>query len=504
MNLFSHPNRKLLLQAAAAALVLVLNSATVKADPVTVPNASFDSPGSPTQTSNNPNVISGWIFNVQGGSAYGTSSISSNFASEGAASGNDYAFINNDYPGVTDTITSAASLGTIAPLTTYTLTVAIGNRNGTGLYDDPGNVSFSLLGNGVAFVSDTVNNGTVPNGTFENFTLTYTTPVSGSIIGENLEIQLASLPEQSNAFQPSFDNVTLDATTIAAAPEPATSVLLILGGIALIGLTRSRRFNRVPIIAGLAVISFIAAGLKSASAAPVDVPDSSFETGGGWTYSDPEIVPGWIFNAPTGSSYGSLFIWACFTSPDLSSGTQFAFIDNDVAGTEASLTSASTLGTITADTTYTLTVALGSPDAVFQGGPLNFDPVSGVAPAGATLALLANGQSFAIDSIPAGSVASGSWQDFSFSYTTTDSDPVVGEQLSLQLETESDSGEPEEASFDNVRLDASASDNGSGGIGVGDGDNGSGLGTTPEPPGWGLLGLGGLALGALMRWRQLN
>jgi hypothetical protein len=149
-------------------------------------------------------------------------------------------------------------------------------------------------------------------------------------------------------------------------------------------------------------------------------------------------------------------------------------------------------------------VALGSPDAVFQGGPLNFDPVSGVAPAGATLALLANGQSFAIDSIPAGSVASGSWQDFSFSYTTTDSDPVVGEQLSLQLETESDSGEPEEASFDNVRLDASASDNGSGGIGVGDGDNGSGLGTTPEPPGWGLLGLGGLALGALMRWRQLN
>lgn len=137
-----------------------------------MPNASFELPGSPTQTSTNPNVASGWVFNVKGGSAYGTAAIASNFSSAGASSSKDYAFINNDTPNVTDTLTSAASLGTIAGQTKYTLTVAIGNRNGTGLYRDPGNVSFSLLANGVPFDTQTVTNGTVPDGTFEDFTLT--------------------------------------------------------------------------------------------------------------------------------------------------------------------------------------------------------------------------------------------------------------------------------------------------------------------------------------------
>jgi hypothetical protein len=344
----------------------------------------------------------------------------------------------------------------------------------------------------------------VLNGTFEDFSLTYTTSSTDPIIGDGLTIQMATLPEQGSAFQAGFDNVTLDETTVEAAPEPATLILLAMGGIALIGFARLRRFIPAPLTAGVAIFSFIAAGMASASADPVDVPDNSFETGGGWTYSVPDIVPGWIFDAPTGSSYGSLFQGACFTTPDASEGNQFAFIDNNVAGTEASLTSAATLGTITADTTYTLTVALGSPDAVFQGGPLDFDPVSGVAPAGAWLALLANGQPFAIDPVPAGLVSSGTWQDFSLTYTTTDSDPIVGEQLTIQLGTDLNPGEAEEASFDNVQLDATANDDGTdGGGGNGDG-SGSDLGTTPEPPSWALLGFGGFAFGCLMRWRQLK
>jgi hypothetical protein len=487
----------------SAALAVRAQSAITVTTPITVPNASFESPTSPPQTSKSPTILPGWVFDVQGGSEYGSMNFhSANFSSGGAADGDNYAFINNDYPGVTDTLTSAASLATIAPLTTYTLTVAIGNRNGTGLYDDPGNVSFSLLANGVAFATQEVTNGTVPNGTFEDFTLSYETPASSSIIGDDLTIQMATLPEEGSAFQAGFDNVTLDETTVEAAPEPATLILLAMGGIALIGFARLRRFNPAPLTAGVAIVSFIAAGMASASADPVDVPDASFESGGGWTYTDTDIVPGWIFDAPTGGSYGSLFQGACFTTPDALEGNQFAFIDNDVAGTEASLTSASTLGTITADTTYTLTVALGSPDAVFQGGPLDFDPVSGVPPAGATLALLANGQPFAIDSIPSGTIASGSWQDFSLTYTTTDSDPIVGEQLTIQLGTDLNPGEAEEASFDNVQLDASASD--SSGDGDGNGDGGSGLGTTPEPPSAGLLGLGLAALGSLARWRSRN
>ncbi len=271
MNLNSSTDRKIIVNVAASALALVLSAFTADATPINVPNASFESSSSPTATSTNPNVVAGWVFNVKGGSQYGTGAISSNFSSPGASSGNDYAFINNDYANVTDTITSAASLATITPLTTYTLTVAIGNRNGTGLYSDPGNVSFSLLANGIAFASQTVDNGTVPNGTFEDFTLTYTTPSSGSIIGDNLTIQLASLPEQGSAYVPAFDNVTLNATEIPV-PEPATWALLLSGALSLCWLTRRRRTaacigRRIPARLALTLILAIGSfGLAEAQA----------------------------------------------------------------------------------------------------------------------------------------------------------------------------------------------------------------------------------------------
>jgi hypothetical protein len=113
------------------------------------------------------------------------------------------------------------------------LTLAIGNvkQSDSSLYGAPGNVSFSLLANGVVFATKTVNNGTVPNGTFEDFSLSFTTPASGSIIGDNLTIQLASLPEQGTAYKPAFDNVTLDAAvqTPPVVPEPSTWALLLSG-----------------------------------------------------------------------------------------------------------------------------------------------------------------------------------------------------------------------------------------------------------------------------------
>ena len=228
---------------AATALLLLLTALGANATPITVPNASFESPSSPKSTSTNPDIIPGWVFDVQGRSQFGTDPIASNFTSPGAASGNNYAFINNDYPGVTDTITSAASLGTIAPLTTYTLSVAIGNHNGTGLYNDPGNVSFSLLANGAVIATQEVVNGTVANGTFEDFSLTYTSPSSGPVIGENLTIQLATLPQNGSAYSAAFDNVSLDAVPIdppAVVPEPSSWTLLVSGLLALACLMRRK------------------------------------------------------------------------------------------------------------------------------------------------------------------------------------------------------------------------------------------------------------------------
>ncbi len=275
MNLKSLTVRKIFVNLAASAAALMLGALGAKATPITVPNASFELPSSPTQTSTNPNVIPGWVFNVKDGSAYGVAAISSNFTSPSAASGSDYAFINNDYPNVTDTLTSAASLGTITGQTRYTLTLAIGNRSGTGLYHDPGNISFSLLANGVPFATQTVTNGTVPDGAFQDFTLTYTTPSSNSVIGENLTMQLATLPEQGSAYQPGFDNVTLNATSVAVAPEPPTAALLVPGGLALYWLMRRRRIGqeiaiRSALILLLAVLSFGLADAEAIKSFPLD------------------------------------------------------------------------------------------------------------------------------------------------------------------------------------------------------------------------------------------
>jgi hypothetical protein len=235
-------NRKI---AAALALVFMLGIDPSHAVPVIIPNASFESPGSAQSTSSNVNLVSGWVFNVKGGSQFGTGSIASNYSVAGTSSGSYYATINNDWPDVTDTITSAASLGTITALTTYTLTLAIGNENksDSSLYGAPGNLSFSLLANGVVFATETVPNGSVANGTFKDFTLSYTTPGSASIIGDSLKIQLATLPEEGTAYQPAFDNVRLDAVVEdqPVVPEPSTWALLASGLLTLRWVMRRQR-----------------------------------------------------------------------------------------------------------------------------------------------------------------------------------------------------------------------------------------------------------------------
>lgn len=227
---FSSTTKKHFNALATTALVLLLGPIGAHAFLTLVPNYSFESPASPAATSSNPNVIPYWVFNVQGGSYYGTMGISSNFNSPGTSDGNDYAFINNDAYNVTDTITSAQSLGPIVGNMQYTLTVAIGNRNGSGIYDDPGNVTLSLLSNGQAFATETVPNGSVPNGTFEDFSLTYTTTSSSPIVGDNLEIQLGTQPITSGEYEPAFDNVRLDLEEV---PEPQTCAMISLGALAL-------------------------------------------------------------------------------------------------------------------------------------------------------------------------------------------------------------------------------------------------------------------------------
>jgi hypothetical protein len=457
---------------------LALASTAAQPTPINIPNASFENPTTPTGGDGAP--IPGWVFNSQSGNLYGTSLISNSFTSEGAALGNNYAFMFNDVAGKTDTITSAASLGIIEPNMSYTLTVAIGNVGGSDSVSNhsPGNVSFSLLANGIAFATDTVPNGTVPDGTFEDFSLTFQTPSSGSIIGESLEIQLASLPMSGPGFGPAFDNVTLDSTSIAVAPEPSTWALL-AGGVLIVGwlIRRQKGAARVSVTAvSLALTAALA------HATPISIPNASFESPAAPVQSstNPNILPGWIFTDTGGIAFGTKAIGLNFYSTSYTSGSYYAFIDNNAVSKNETITSAASLGTIEPLTTYTLTVALGNVKAA--------DTTSFGAPGNVSLNLLANGNVFATEEINNGSEPNGYFEDFTLTYTTPETASIIGENLTIQLDSFPQTGSGYQAAFDNVTLDASPE--------VSDPPD------VPEPQIWALLVSGILVLVWRSRWQR--
>jgi len=384
----------------------------------------------------------------------------------------------NDVAGKTDTITSAASLGTIEANTKYTLTVAVGNVGGSDSVSNhsPGNVSFSLLANGIAFATDTVPNGTVPDATFEDFSLTFQTPSSGSIIGENLEIQLASLPISGLGVGPAFDNVTLNATSIAVAPEPSTCALMLGGLLTLAYLVRRRT---VATIITVAALSLVCAG-TTAHATLINIPNASFEspstyTGTGTTTG---LIPGWTDNLGLGDGYGTETITSYFaTAPPATSGNNFTALANYKLDTASTLTSAASLGTIAASTQYTLTVALGNvsaPDTIPYGSP---GPVS--------FSLLSDGTPLATQVVPNGTIPNATFEDFTLTYDSPGSGSVIGENLTIQLEAMPQSTALYLAAFDNLTLDATPEE--------------SDLSTVPELSTSALLVSGGLLLSWLMR-----
>jgi hypothetical protein len=432
----------------ATAASLALTAAMAHATPINIPNASFENPTTPTGGDGAP--IPGWVFNSQSGNLYGTALISQSFTSEGAASGNNYAFMFNDVAGKTDTITSAASLGIIEPNMSYTLTVAIGNVGGSDSVSNhsPGNVSFSLLANGIAFATDTVPNGTVPDATFQDFSLTFQTPSSGSIIGDSLGIQLASLPTSGPGSGPAFDNVTLDGKLLntPAVPEPSTWALLVCGALTLAWLNR----RQTSMSKFTAVAVSLALTATMAQAIPVNVPNASFESPAAPTQSssNPNLLPGWLFTDTGGIAFGTKAIALNFYSTAYTSGSYYAFIDNNAVSKEETLTSSASLGIIAPLTTYTLTVALGNVKAA--------DTTAFGEPGNVSLNLMADGTVFATEEVTNGSESNGYFEDFTLAYTTPAIADIIGENLTIQLASLPQTGSGYQAAFDNVTLDAAS------------------------------------------------
>lgn len=122
----------------------------------------------------------------------------------------------------------------IAPGTIYTLSVWVSQRWTAGSFQP----EIQLLGGSTALFTMNLSNpgGAIPtrdeklNWTWENWTMSWTAPTEGPIIGQQLSISLGG-----DGIQTDFDNVSLD----AAAPEPGMFGLVVAG---LFGLVIRRRF----------------------------------------------------------------------------------------------------------------------------------------------------------------------------------------------------------------------------------------------------------------------
>lgn len=219
---------------------------------ITVPNYSFESP-----TSNGyyaPNIsISGWNFSnpnnsdVSGIQDQGPNGVGGpNTGNPIGTDQNQWAFVNLTNNGsatpTTGSIASAAALTTIAGETTYTLTVAVGSNTQLGGYQDAGNFAISLLANGTPVATSTLLAVDNIKGTLQDLSTSFTTSLSGGVVGQNLTILLES--SSSNPFDPFggqqslFDNVRLTANTT---PEPAS--LAVWGVVIVGGLVVARRRN---------------------------------------------------------------------------------------------------------------------------------------------------------------------------------------------------------------------------------------------------------------------
>lgn len=237
---------------------------------------------------------------------------------------------------------------------------------------------------------------------------------------------------------------------------------------------KTKSITFLPIVSAIAVLMTPA---ENSQAAPVVVPNFSFEQATGTvaggdgptagpnftnqTSQDATFYPGWVaFASGTGVGYPyGVNNVSQMGSPGTSNGTLYAYVEAPFAGTTVGLKTAASLGTITANTTYTLTVALAN-------GGIPSDDFGTLSD---TLALTANGTPFTSSiipdsTIPGTSTESGqsggnslnTFTDFTLTFKTGASGGPIGENLGIQISATNNvlSSVYSYLNADNVRLDA--------------------------------------------------
>jgi len=178
-----------------AGFVLGFSQAQAQAEPIFVPNASFESPALPDGEAIIDSVP-GWTFTGSGTRQTGIYN-PNDAGFPGATSGNlpapalgpQSAFLHTGGPAGISIRTTP--LTTILPNTTYTLTVAIGVRLDFPFAPGaaPGFAYLNLFADGQPFnsLSQTdITVSTIGRGTFVDFTTSFTTGATGGVIGQGL------------------------------------------------------------------------------------------------------------------------------------------------------------------------------------------------------------------------------------------------------------------------------------------------------------------------------
>jgi len=189
-----------------------------------------------------------------------------------------------------------------------------------------------------------------------------------------------------------------------------------------------------------------------ATAAPITVPNFSFENPNVADSFTSAAVPDWLF-ASSSVFFGSAEVLdppaATYTGTGgndtalhgSGNGGQLADINTFSGGFAGSytLTTATDLATVMDNTMYTLTVALGDRKT---GTPF---PVTAID-------LLVNGSLVASTSANAATIPDDTFTDFSTSFSTGTADPLTGGSLRIRLRAESQTFQVFVSDFDNVRL----------------------------------------------------
>lgn len=178
-----------------------------------------------------------------------------------------------------------------------------------------------------------------------------------------------------------------------------------------------------------------------AFAAPVGVPNASFENPATATFALP--IPDWTGTADNTPVHGVADAVTQGFPAGADDGTQYAFLNLSFNGnTTSEITSNATLiGNIAAATDYTLTVAAGN-------------RANGQTTTGSyVIELLGGGTSMGSTTLvnPNTGISTGTWLDMVLTINAATAAPFVGQDLQIRLTANGD----QQGQFDNVRLDAS-------------------------------------------------